>query len=850
MSAPIVSMVENATATATFDVDGAAIVKSTRTGGRQQALVESIRAKFARVMATTGGDRKSAKEAVARDKKRLAGILWSGRFQRRANGAIIEHSGLLCADLDALGESLPSIHAQLLASPYLWALFVSPTGDGLKAVFRVRPDADLHVASFRAVEKHVMELTDVQIDGSRKDVAGLCFVSLDPQVYNNPDARELSPLVEAEKPRSASASKGGTPDLRTRQRIAADLLGNIGWTSGTRGLVACPGKQFHTTGDNERDCEIHLDGAPTLHCFHDHCQGFRDGLNHELRSRIGKAESERHSHPRNGAPEAWPEPDPLPPEHPPVDPFSYALLPRNFEPFVRDVCERMQCPPDYVAVGLMVGAGNLIGRKVGIHPKRHDDWLELCNLWGAVVGPPSVMKSPALAEALYPPNKLVAEAIQKHEAERKEFATDALLVKARKSKQAKEIAEALNDGGEDAALAVAKKMSASARPEPKEKRYIANDATMEKLGELLNETPNGLLCYRDELAGWLRSMDKDGHENDRAFALECWSGKSAYTYDRIQRGTIRVEVAMFGVLGGIQPGVLAEYVSASVRGGTGNDGLIQRFSLLVWPEFDGDFRNIDRWPDKAAKDAVMEVFRALDNLTAESVGAVSDFDGVPCLRFNAEAQELFDRWREGFENGLRSSEEHPSLVSHFAKYRKLVPAMALLIHLCDGGTGPVPADALTKAVAWHAYLASHARKVYGGVTDSGAGAVRQIVRRIHKHDLKDGFTLRDVYINGWSGLPDAHTAGAGVAMLIRLGWLREETRAAGDTGGRPTVIHRINSKFASAYKSETSKPTKPPSEGEKGGSDGFAGSISRANGEIEASYEAENEAASEEVLSL
>ena len=102
------------------------------------------------------------------------------------------------------------------------------------------------------------------------------------------------------------------------------------------------------------------------------------------------------------------------------------------------------------------------------------------------------------------------------------------------------------------------------------------------------------------------------------FALECWSGKSDYIYDRIQRGTILVETAMFGVLGGIQPGVLSQYVRASTSGGSGDDGLLQRFSLLVWPETARHFRNVDRYPDKAAKDAVMAVFRRLDEIKSHA----------------------------------------------------------------------------------------------------------------------------------------------------------------------------------------------------------------------------------------
>src|SRR5262249_47379494 len=69
-----------------------------------------------------------------------------------------------------------------------------------------------------------------------------------------------------------------------------ELLGQIDWRSETSGFFPCPGQRLHTTGDDERNCKIDLDRAPTIHCFHNHCTGIIAGINHELRSRIGKAE--------------------------------------------------------------------------------------------------------------------------------------------------------------------------------------------------------------------------------------------------------------------------------------------------------------------------------------------------------------------------------------------------------------------------------------------------------------------------------------------------------------------------------------------------------------------------------
>ncbi len=64
-----------------------------------------------------------------------------------------------------------------------------------------------------------------------------------------------------------------------------------------------------------------------------------------------------------------------------------------------------------------------------------------------------------------------------------------------------------------------------------------HDTTVEKLGELLNQNPRGLLLMRDELSGLLRTLDKPGREGDREFFLEGWNGTGSYTYDRISRGT-------------------------------------------------------------------------------------------------------------------------------------------------------------------------------------------------------------------------------------------------------------------------------------------------------------------------
>src|SRR6516164_3087118 len=141
------------------------------------------------------GDHRKAKKAVEHLKKNLPAVPWSGLFSRRGNEALIQYSGLICVDLDLLGERLAEVREKLKASLYLFALFLSPTADGLKAIFRVRPDPSKHFGSFAAHQQHVLELTGVQIDESGKDLARLCFVSFDPEAYLNPNAQEIPPRL-------------------------------------------------------------------------------------------------------------------------------------------------------------------------------------------------------------------------------------------------------------------------------------------------------------------------------------------------------------------------------------------------------------------------------------------------------------------------------------------------------------------------------------------------------------------------------------------------------------------------------------------------------------------------------
>jgi hypothetical protein len=98
----------------------------------------------------------------------------------------------------------------------------------------------------------------------------------------------------------------------------------------------------------------------------------------------------------------WAAPKPLPDGLPPVDAFdSKSFLPVSIGPWVEDIAERMQCPPDFVGVSAMAALGAVTGCKIGILPEQCNDWYEVPNLWALAVGRPGTLKSPAMQSAYH-----------------------------------------------------------------------------------------------------------------------------------------------------------------------------------------------------------------------------------------------------------------------------------------------------------------------------------------------------------------------------------------------------------------------------------------------------------------
>jgi Protein of unknown function (DUF3987) len=318
-------------------------------------------------------------------------------------------------------------------------------------------------------------------------------------------------------------------------------------------------------------------------------------------------------------------------------------------------------------------------------------------------------------------------------------------------------------------------MDLGAMPEePRPVRYLTNDCSYESLGEVLIGNPSGVLVARDEVVSLLQHLDRDDQAVARGFYLSGWSGTQSYTFDRIMRGHRHVEAVCLSVLGNTQPARISEYIRRANLGGAGGDGLIQRFGLMVWPDASSGWRDVDEYPKIRARDAAWEVFGRASKLDAMSLGAhKGPYDKIPCFRFTEAAHGEFRDWRAGLEQRLRSGNLSPAFEGHLAKYRKLVPALALINHIADSGTGDISHESLLRALAFVSYLESHAHRIYTSGSEGEIAAAKAILWHIKRGDLQDGFTARDVHQRDWSHLTEREQVSAGLNLLIDLDYLAE-----------------------------------------------------------------------------
>lgn len=347
---------------------------------------------------------------------------------------------------------------------------------------------------------------------------------------------------------------------------------------------------------------------------------------------------------------------------------------------------------------------------------------------------------------------------------------------------------------------------------PIPRRHMVGNITMEKLGEIENQNNNGVLQFRDELSGFLASLDKDSEQEQRAFYLSGFNGTGSEMVDRIGRGSLFIENHCLSVMGGLQPDKLEMYLEKTMKG-LGNDGLMQRFQMMVYPDPIARVKRNDIAVDKDSRNAVYALFEAMDNLYTDSLisyGAhePNEYYKRPYFRFDSNAYPVFMDWDDNLQTKADEA-EHDVITQHLLKYGRLIPALALIFHLVDcveigRRLGGVSLDALKAAIAWGDMLETHMLRVYSCITDNSHLKASLLSKKIlemlkkpsDKTDktnwVSHGFTARSLKRKSWKGLTDDEAVQTALDVLIEYDWLNYKQVESTGQGGRPTERYFIN----------------------------------------------------------
>lgn len=198
-------------------------------------------------------------------KTQMPGLTVSGVFpnERKAN-KIGEHSGLIAMDFDNVSLD---VRDELYADDYTYAGFVSVGGAGICIIVRIEPSK--HIDAFRALEHYYYTKYNLQVDQSCKDVSRLRYVSSDPEMAVNPDAKQFKNYLPKPKGRKPKIKPVASTDddiemvLKQIESKKVDLTSNYDdWVQIGMSIAGKYGQSQQGINAFQRVSQFHSDYDP------------------------------------------------------------------------------------------------------------------------------------------------------------------------------------------------------------------------------------------------------------------------------------------------------------------------------------------------------------------------------------------------------------------------------------------------------------------------------------------------------------------------------------------------------------------------------------------------------------
>ena len=156
-------------------------------------------------------------------KKQLPAICFSGKFTKREDLSLTEHSGLICLDFDGYQKQKELLQDKetLSKNKFVYSVFISPSGNGLKVLVKIPAEPDNHKNYFNSLEKY---FNSPYFDKTSKNISRVCYESYDPLIHINPNSSIWDTIEEPEYTEVSRVRDKATIPITDENKIVEILV--------------------------------------------------------------------------------------------------------------------------------------------------------------------------------------------------------------------------------------------------------------------------------------------------------------------------------------------------------------------------------------------------------------------------------------------------------------------------------------------------------------------------------------------------------------------------------------------------------------------------------------------------
>lgn len=370
--------------------------------------------------------------------------------------------------------------------------------------------------------------------------------------------------------------------------------------------------------------------------------------------------------------------------------FPLDVFPKEVKNFLLEMNATLGHNTEFMASSILWMTSLIIGNAMKVRVKR--GWNECSVVWLAVVGDPGTGKTPAMNAIISPLQKLNGKEIREYNRQMEKWSHYESLTKE-------------------------EKQHANEVQRPSKSQFIVNDTTIEALVELHEQNPNAVGIFKDELAGWIKDMNKYRAGSDLEFHLSAFSNSPAYTTRKSVKDNY-IHSPIIPVLGGIQPRVMTKVFTDDYSDNGFSDRLLLCFPDTEVKEFnlnEIDQEHLDWW-----NEYVQSLFSHVkgDIQLDDDGDVISEY-----LDFSEDGtQRLLEVMNEmtALENSDDTTETMKSILP---KQKTYIPRFCLDLHVLENYSNgevlnsPIEATTVDKAYSVSKYFVAMANKVLGNSID-------------------------------------------------------------------------------------------------------------------------------------